>query len=198
MLRTIMTRLRRSAHRNATLVLAVGLLSTMGLSTGARAAIVDLGSFSSAVSLPFENRLPAGPFQDTYNFTIEGGATLVFSAFISTGFMRNTGIPDLEASLFEGAQLVEAGAAATKFLPLVPFPFRDVEFAPILLDEGDYSLVVDGTAFAVFSDLTAFYGGTLTLAAPSAAIPEPGTLVLFGLGLAALAVWRRRQRRGET
>ncbi len=165
MLRSIMMCLRRTANRNAakvpTLVLAIGLLSTIGLSTGAKAAIVDLGTFSSAVSLPFENRMPAGPFQDTYAFTIEAGSTLVYSALLSTGFMRNTGIGNLEASLFEGAQLVEAGNATTYFLLLVPFPIRDVEFAPILLDEGDYSLVVRGTAFTLFPDMTGFYGGTL-------------------------------------
>jgi hypothetical protein len=196
-----MTSLRRPANRNAAKVpkrvLAIALLSTIGLSTGARAAVVDLGTFSSAVSLPFENRLPPGSFQDTYTFTIESGSTLVYTAFLSTGFMRNTGIADLEASLFENAQLVEAGVATTHFLPLVPFPIRDVEFALILLDAGDYSLVVGGTAFSVFPDVMAFYGGTLTLDTTPASVPEPGTLAIFGIGLAALAVFRRGQRQGE-
>lgn len=62
---------------------------------------------------------------------------------------------------------------------------RDYGVNATPLPAGDYSLEVKGYYNSV---------GNYELRITSATIPEPGTLVIFGLGLAGLAVARRRKR----
>jgi hypothetical protein len=170
--------------------LACALLLGSVSSPSVQADTFALGSFSAPASLSLSNSGLRGSFADTFSFSIDPGASFLFSSFLSTGFSNRSGILDLQADLFRGPTLVQEGTSFTRYLP-EGFPSSEVSFASIVLPAGSYQLQVSGDAWGSSFGPASSYSGELTLAA---AIPEPETWTLMLLGLAGLGVAAARRR----
>lgn len=167
------------------------VLLAWGVATAAPAAVIDFGNVSAPTGFGLGNAGLSGSFDDVYNFTIDPGLSLLFSASLSTGFSNRFFILDMEAELSDGAGPVASGLATTNVIP-PGFPSRDITFDPIVLAAGDYALHVFGTATSSFPGPTSSYDGVLNLAA--APVPTPAGVVLLLTALAGFAVLRRADR----
>jgi len=167
------------------------VLLASGIATAAPAAVIDFGEVSAPTGFALGNAGLSGPFDDFYNFSIDPGISLLFTASLSTGFSNRFFILDMEADLSDGAGSVATGLATTNVIP-PGFPSRDITFDPIVLAAGDYVLHVFGTATSSFPGPTSSYQGVLNLEA--APIPAPGGLALLATALAGFGLLRRVDR----
>lgn len=180
-------------HRTRKLWLFLATVVSLGVSLPAAATLVDLGRISAATTLSFRMDGLRGAFEDFYTFSIDPGLVFDVSSFASTGFVRRYFIPDFHGDLSDDTGVVATGISTTRRLP-EGFPAYDVSFDPIRLGMGDYSLRLAGTGVSAFPDvqIPATYTGTITFAAVTASVPEPGSLGLALLALAGLGFGKRR------
>ena len=167
--------------------LMCAVLAAVVLSGPAQAAIISLGEVSSPVIFDIRNEGLIGNFEDRYTFSIAPGHTFDFTAFISPGFSNRFGIDDFTGSLFGGENLLFSVDAVRRTTP-EGFPSFDLLFSPFALAAGDYSVVLTGDAFGAFEGITASYTGNLSFAAAAGNVPEPGTIILFLVGLMGLVI----------
>jgi hypothetical protein len=97
----------------------------------------------------------------------------------------------------EGFDVLINGVTVDSFLvgPGVYGQSNTVSFAPIV-SNGTYELELLVNRAPVQGDVTIATGSTFSLdgAAPGTGVPEPATLTLFGAGLAAFGVSRRKRQ----
>jgi hypothetical protein len=169
---------------------AAATLACLGAltATPAQAITVSLGTISAPGALGVSNTGLAGPFADSFSFTIASGASFTFTGLLETPPSNRFWIDDLDATLFKGSAAVAEGNSQPQ---ANPFPFTTVDFAPITLGAGDYVLNVFGNATSAFPGPTSSYTGVLNFAAP---VPEPEIALLMAVGLAGLG-WRAARRR---
>ena len=165
--------------------LMCAVLAAVVMSGSAQAAIISLGEVVSPVVFDIRNEGLLGNFEHQYTFSIAPGHTFDFTAFISTGFSNRFGVDDFTGSLFGGENLLFSVDAVRRTTP-EGFPSFDLLFSPFALAAGDYSVVVTGDAFGAFEGITASYTGNLSFAAAAGNVPEPGTIILFLVGLMGL------------
>lgn len=175
-----------------TAIAVATLLITVAARGEAQATVFPLGSFSAPATIPVGDSGLAGPFEDSFTFSIDPGTSAIFSAFLSTGFSNRAFILDMEAVLLSDGQVVEPGDATTVLLP--PFPARNVNFDQVLIGSGDYSLDVVGTGTSAFPGPNSGYSGSITLDPAPAQIDEPAglALLLIALGITGWLTFPRR------
>lgn len=152
----------------------------------AQAGTVTLGEVAAPLWWPIDQATHNGPVSDRFTFSIAGDDPLWFSAFVSTGYSKYSHIGDLEGRLFRDDELLVTGDAQTLILD-DPYgvPARQVTFEPVRLGGGDYELRFSGTSTSAWGDIGSGYRGQAEFE-PSSPVPEPPSLALAGLGLAAL------------
>ncbi|GLI39851.1 cohesin domain-containing protein [Geobacter hydrogenophilus] len=103
------------------------------------------------------------------------------SAYFITGTGTATLLPD--NLILEGVSLLTDPVSA-------PLDLASLTFTGI--NTGTSDLIIAANTFADLNTLNFFEADSVSNAQVSV-VPEPGTLILLGAGLAGLAVWRRRR-----
>lgn len=130
------------------------------------------------------------PFEDWFVFFVAPGSELTFSGQLRAGAGREFA-REFDASLYRyGTEVVDgwdhAGSGGSTA------PSRLVDFAPVTLRAGLYTLVVEGLLGSPFNLTRASYSGSLNFAL-AAPVPEPAAGLLLAAGLIAVALGRRRR-----
>lgn len=129
------------------------------------------------------------PFEDWFVFYVAPGSDLTFSAQLRAGTGREQ-VRDFDASLYRyGTEVADGWDHDGSGGP--SSPSRLVDFAPVTLRAGLYTLVVEGLLGSPFNLPRASYSGSLNFAL-AAPVPEPGAGLLLAAGLVAVALGRRR------
>lgn len=112
-------------------------------------------------------------------------------SFDSANFITGTGTATFPGSpgffLLEGASLLTDPVSAP--LDLVSLTFTGIGL-------GTTDLIIAANTFTDLDPLSSFEADAVSNAQTNVVpgpVPEPGTLILLGAGLAGLAVWRRRR-----
>ena len=172
--------------------LSVPLGSTSWFQGNSAAFASQAGAPNAYVAANFLNTSPLGGVIDDWlispELSLGGGATLTF--YTRTA---DPGFDDLLEVRFSSG----SGTAASGFTTLLltvdsstPYPDSDWQLFSVTLP----SAVSGRFAFhySVADGTTADYIGIDTVNVAAAAIPEPSSYVLMGLGLVGLALYRRR------
>ena len=141
--------------------IGLGLLLalTVAGAAEARTETYPLGTYAAPATHSIGDSDLIGAFTDFFPFTVAAGSPLIFSSEFSTGYSNITSILDMDANLVaKDGIVIEPGDATTSFLP-EGFPSRNVGFASILLQPGDYSLDLFGTETSAFPGPTAGFSG---------------------------------------
>lgn len=170
------------------------LVAVLGLSPRAEALTLSLEPPLQTITVgdPATYTLRISDIADPVFFTDYTIALLFDSsilAFDSVNFITGTGAADSSIPdflLIDGFPLFNAPDVA-------PVDLASLTFTGISLGTSD--LII---AAHVFSDLTdlnnpVFFEADSVSDAQASVVPEPGTLILLGAGLAGLAVWQRRR-----
>lgn len=143
-------------------------------SGAAHAEYIDLGTITAPQTVTFGNSWITEPttFADEFAFDLTNAAS-AYGVIV-------------EGDWFLGQTNVQLLALASN--TYLSFDTSPGSFSFTGLTAGAYSLFVSGVAAGITG-----YGGTMSFR-PTAQVPEPGTLALFGLGLVVLALMAMRRR----
>jgi hypothetical protein len=198
--------------------LAVALATGLSWSLGVQAETFTLGALSSPTQLPYRNLVQSGPFEDSFTFSISPGSTFEFTTSLNASVGNRDLIPDIQASLYKGTRLIEAGVPTTVWVPvnsqgnagppqvfLTPtggglgaarpwgrsesLGMRIINLDGLRIDPGEYRLHITGTATSPYANF-GVYEGWFTL---TPAVPDTRTLHLMMASLAALGLVLRRR-----
>ena len=144
-------------------------------SGAAHADYINLGSITAPDTVHFGNGwlVAPGTFADQFAFELTNGADAYGMVLEESWWLGSTDV-----------RLVALVSNTEVSRDRTPGHFSFTG-----LTAGAYSLFVAGFAGGLFTG----YEGTMTFV-PTAQVPEPGTLALFGLGLMALAFTAMRRR----
>lgn len=144
-------------------------------SGAAHADYIDLGTITAPATVHFSNGWVFAPpaFADEFAFTLTNGADAYGMILEGDWWLGNTDV-----------QLL--ALASNSYLD---FDFTPGHFSFSGLTAGAYSLFVSGQADGLITG----YSGTMRFS-PTAQVPEPGTLALFGLALVGFAFTAMRRR----
>lgn len=152
------------------------------VSAPAMAATFNLGTISTPSLTTFGNSFSSNQhFSDTYNFSLDESSFVLAGATaqLDFNFLRNIDVTSVT--------LVGGGLTASYNFGPVALSFSD-------LLAGTYQLVVSGDVTGRFGR-AAYEGALLTLPSElSAPVPEPETLGMLALGLAAIGFVARRRK----
>jgi len=156
--------------------LAAFALIAVAASATSMATNYNLGSITGPGNYAPQIAPVSGPtFSDTFQFSFTapfafpGGVAFDFSPLTSTILLTNVSLLD------SGMNLLGSQALIQNFPGVYYFGFNQIS-------AGTYYIGIDGTA----SESGNYYTAQIQL------VPEPGTLALFGLGLAGAAFAARR------
>ena len=154
----------------------------LAASAPAMAATFNLGVVGSPTGTNFGNTFSSNQhFVDTYNFTL-GSPSAVLAGAVTTfdlNFWRDLSISSVS--------LVGSSGASSSF-NVGPVKMT---FSGLLA--GAYQLVVTGDVTGTLGT-AAYHGSILAIPRVSAPVPEPETLGMLGLGLAAIGFVARRRK----
>lgn len=157
--------------RKLRLTLAALAIAASG---AAQADYINLGTITAPETVEFGNGWFFAPesFRDVFAFELTNGAD-TYGMIMEGGLFGWTDVNLV--SLRSNTSITRDNSPG--------------EFSFSGLTAGAYSLIVRGNAGGILTG----YSGTMTFV-PTAQVPEPGTLALFGLGLMALAFTTMRRR----
>jgi hypothetical protein len=173
--------------RHSKILFALLAAFVVGFSGGAHATSFNLGSVSGPTVLPVGYGKLPGPFTDHYFFSIDPGASLVFSALVTGDTWRHGYFSDFDGTLSDASGVILDGDSLY-YHTQNPYPYFQVAFPNTLLGPGQYHLSIFGTAGSDVDSFTS-YSGQITLAATP--LPPSMLLMLTALGGVGLFSWIR-------
>ncbi|NWK79442.1 FxDxF family PEP-CTERM protein [Aquitalea sp. LB_tupeE] len=166
----------------ATLKIALAsTLLAMGLAAGnANAAL----SFSTDIS-------NSSSFSNSTSFSINNTSKVsAVSTLIGSPLFDDSYLKDVTVSLVALSNNAVLATKTVSFANGATTFFSQIDFSKLLLTKGNYSLNFSGDSYTPFN-------GTLTQNIYVAAVPEPESIAMMGLGLGALLLRLKRKKAGN-
>lgn len=166
----------------ATLKIALAsTLLAMGLAAGnANAALSFSTDFSNSSN-----------FSNSTSFSISTTSKVsVVTTLLGNPVYDDSYIKDIKVSLVALSNNATLATRTFSYADGVKTFFSQLDFSKLLLTKGNYSLNFTGDSYTPFN-------GTLTQNISVAAVPEPESIAMMGLGLGALLLRLKRKKAGK-